>query len=208
MPPLDALHHVYQEYQDKGVDLYRHLNKPAILQTAPQNILEQKSLANKLLERIGSGVNNLADLLSGTAYAGDEAVAADLAHATLERVTIDEYYNSAKAVDEIVPGAKIGQYRVAITGLHNSFLNGLWNEYYFNDKSEEGQKIKSILREDSKINYEMFNQYFLKNPSTFKNVVIHSEGYLRFDSYAKDFKLIIPINRDTAKKLSNVKGVT
>ena len=189
MPLLDALHHLYQEYKDRGVDLSRYFNKPAIIQAIPQNIFDQKTLACKLTEKLGERVNSIADLLSSTTYGADLATP-NSSYAAHKRVTIEEYYINARAVDDIAPGAKIGAYGVAITGLHNSFLNGLWNDYYFNDKSLEGQKIKSILKQDPKINYDLLDQYLKNNRSTFKNVVIHSEGYLRFDPYSRDFKFI------------------
>jgi len=122
-------------------------------------------------------------------------------------ITVHEYYRKAKPADQIMKGVRVGEYAVPLTSMNNSFLNGIWNKYYFSD-GQEGKKIKEILSRDHQIDFGAFDLFYRKHGMEYKAVVIHLDGYLRFDKYDRSDKLIFPISSKTVEELRKLPGVS
>ena len=164
---------------------------PAATQPIAQSDLESR--AKNAPGNIAS--KSLADYLpSGEAQAG------------INRISIEDYYNSCESMGQILPNAKKGPYKVAITGMHNAFLNGSFNDLYFNNSSE-GDEIKQILKDDPLIDFKLFDLFYQENGKSIKNVVVHGEGYLRLDPYDKKYKIVIPISKNTVNKFRKIPGI-
>ena len=93
-------------------------------------------------------------LPNNTAYAQNDARAS-----TPERVTIEEYYKRALPRDDLFPGARVGEYRLPVQGVHNGWIGDNWEKTYYENVNGYGDQIRKILA----INGQKHVVDFLKN---------------------------------------------
>jgi hypothetical protein len=133
-------------------------------------------------------------------------------------VSIEEYYQSANPADEILPGARVGDYGLPIRDVGFGFLNGEWNHYFFDDKEGKQDELRAHLRAmDGKIipntqppvpfDYRRFEQLLTKDVYAIKDVVfyeLNDRAYVKLAYRDRSKKIILPIAPHVVKNIRSM----
>ena len=119
------------------------------------------------------------------------------------KVTIEEYYQRAKPADDLMPGARIGDYQLFVKGLHWTFLNGRWNEIY-SGQTEQGETLRAVLRNAHGFDADRFDSFCRWKKDELYKVIVFNEGYLLLSPKSKFHKIVIPIPPALAKRLQKL----
>ncbi len=82
------------------------------------------------------------------------------------------------------------------------FRGNVWFGYYLGN--EYGNKIKKIFQEDSLIDFNQLNAFFIKNQNAISRVNFYEQGYLAIEMKQNGYGIVIPISSSTTKKIKEL----
>ena len=158
----------------------------------------------KGIERVvhNSSGNKLEELLGGVAYGQ-----------SVDRISVEEYYQRAKPADEIAPGLRTQDFGYASISTHGfSFYGNEWADAY-KDKTEKGEKLRNIFKKEDKqiFTFDGINYQF--NFDKFNSYWTNLENDIRFVNFAGNFMMwnvpkerkvyILTLDNEIIEKIKN-----